>query len=62
MTPRNLSSKIYLGDAVYAEWEGPMLKLTTSDGVQDTNTIYLEDFVLADLKRFLQASQDKGGS
>lgn len=35
-------AKRYLGDAVYAEIEDGMVKLTTEDGIQATNTIYLE--------------------
>lgn len=38
-------NKEYLGDGVYIEVERNMLKLTTSDGTRDTNTIYFEDFV-----------------
>ena len=35
-------AKSYLGDGVYAEVEGGMVKLTTSDGMTETNTIFLE--------------------
>lgn len=42
-------AKEYLGDAVYVErdpnWE-QAVKLTTSDGARDTNTIILEPEVL----------------
>jgi hypothetical protein len=38
------STKEYLGDAVYAEIDNLMVKLTTEDGdgPEPTNTIYLE--------------------
>ena len=52
-------AKIYLGDAVYAEWEHGMLKLTTSNGISDTNTIYLEPEVIAALQLYLKASERK---
>jgi hypothetical protein len=42
--------KRYLGDAVYVEIERGMFKLTTSDGMEDTNTIYLEPDVFAALQ------------
>jgi endo-beta-N-acetylglucosaminidase D len=32
----------YLGDGVYVEMEGGMIKLTTENGICVTNTIYLE--------------------
>jgi hypothetical protein len=49
--------KTYLGDAVYAEWEEGMLKLTTSNGIYDTNTIYLDWSVLPELKRYMAAAE-----
>jgi hypothetical protein len=50
--------KTYLGDAEYAEWENGVLKLTTSHGIGDTNTIYLELEVLDSLKSYLKSSGD----
>lgn len=38
----NPHKKTYLGDAVYIEWRGYSIKLTTSNGLEDTNTIILE--------------------
>lgn len=34
--------KEYLGDSVYVEVEGGMLKLTTENGEEPSNTIFLE--------------------
>jgi hypothetical protein len=48
-------SKTYLGDAVYAEWTNGMIKLTTSDGIHETNTIWLEPEVWGNLKRYVEA-------
>ena len=46
-------AKRYLGDAVYAADHGNgMIVLTTEDGYQATNTIYLEPEVFAELLRF----------
>ena len=47
-----MSYKRYLGDAVYAELEDGDLKLTTSDGLSDTNTIFLEPEVVKALLDF----------
>ena len=38
--------KKYLGDGVYVELVYGGLKLTTSDGIEDTNTIFFEPEVL----------------
>jgi hypothetical protein len=44
----------YLGDGVYIEFDGYQIKLTTSDGIHDTNTIYLEDQVLAAFLQYVK--------
>lgn len=42
--------RTYLGDGVYVELEGTgTIKLVTSDGLRDTNTIYLEPEVYLQL-------------
>jgi hypothetical protein len=38
--------QVYLGDGVYADWDGSMVVLTTNDGRENTNRIYLEPAVL----------------
>ena len=45
--------KTYLGDGVFADIERGMLKLTTEDGIHVTNTIYLEEFVYAQLQQYV---------
>lgn len=42
--------KTYLGDAVYAEETAGMIRLTTEDGLDETNVIYLEPEVAMRLK------------
>lgn len=44
-----LIDKRYLGDGVYASYDGYHIVLTAEDGVVATNTIYLEPSVLAAL-------------
>lgn len=36
------ANKEYLGDGVYASFDGMQIALTTEDGIQATNTIYIE--------------------
>lgn len=45
-------SKTYLGDAVYADFDGIHIILTTEDGISTTNTIFLEPAVLEALNRY----------
>lgn len=40
------NQKVYLGDGVYAEDDGHGIVLTTSNGIDVTNVIYLEPEVL----------------
>jgi predicted DNA-binding protein (UPF0278 family) len=51
-------NKEYLGDAVYVEVLGDMLKLTTSNGYKDTATIYLEPEVYSALTKFVERVKD----
>ena len=39
-------SKEYLGDSVYASFEDGMIKLTTENGGEASNTIYMESVVV----------------
>ncbi|MEQ1861862.1 MAG: hypothetical protein ABMA13_18240 [Chthoniobacteraceae bacterium] len=47
--------KAYLGDAVYAESAMNGVVLTTSNGVEVSNTIVLEPEVIAALFRFVES-------
>ena len=46
--------KEYLGDCVYVELVGSQLKLTTNNGYDDSNVIYLEKAVFDALVKFTQ--------
>lgn len=54
--PNNQTMKDYLGDSVYAEWDGYHIVLTTNNGYLDDprNTIALDPMVLTALKNFEQ--------
>ena len=47
------TAKRYLGDGVYAAFDEMHIVLTTEDGIQATNTIYLDDQVIAALKAYI---------
>ena len=52
--------KTYLGDAVYASYDGYMIKLTTEDGAgadPTTNVIYLEPLTVSQFLDFLKKIQ-----
>lgn len=46
--------KIYLGDSVYAEFDGFGIWLTTKNGFGPSNKIYLEPDVLGNLNKFVE--------
>jgi hypothetical protein len=46
-------TKVYLGDGLYADFDGNMVILTAEDGTKITNVGYLEPAVLAALLRTL---------
>jgi len=52
-------TEMYLGDAVYAKYDGFHLTLTTRDGTDiPTNTIHLEQGVLNTLDMFRKQLQE----
>jgi hypothetical protein len=46
--------KTYLGDGVYADYDGYYIILTTEDGYHSTNKIYLDDEVVDELRSFIK--------
>lgn len=46
--------KQYLGDSVYADFDGRGITLTTENGYGPSNTIYLEPEVLAALNKYVE--------
>ena len=47
-------SKQYIGDGVYVEYDNYGVILTTEDGIEATNIIYLEAVVLNNLNEYLK--------
>lgn len=52
-------NKTYLGDGAYAEFGDQHIKLTAENGERATDTIFLEDNVLAAFLRALSTHYDK---
>jgi hypothetical protein len=46
--------KAYLGDGVYAQYDGYTVTLTTENGVDETNVIFLEPNVVESLLKYLK--------
>lgn len=46
--------KEYLGDGVYADFDGGFLVLTTEDGIRATNQIFLEPEVIGALLAYVE--------
>jgi hypothetical protein len=49
-----MQNKTYLGDGVYAAYDGWMVALTTENGYEATNTVYLEPSVLEALQKYVE--------
>lgn len=48
-------NKQYLGDSVYVSMDGDMIKLTTENGIDIKNTIYLEPEIYSNLVKFVES-------
>lgn len=49
-----MSNQVYLGDGAYARFDGYQLELYTSNGIEETNNIYLDAHKLENLFIFLK--------
>lgn len=54
MTIRHTDKADYLGDGVYADMDGQMVRLTTENGVEATNEIFLEPEIVLALVRYAE--------
>ncbi|MGA3064155.1 MAG: hypothetical protein ABSD90_13175 [Methylocystis sp.] len=53
---RDQTAKTYLGDGVYATFDGYQAVLTAENGVETTNRIYLEPETIGALIRFARVN------
>lgn len=51
-TERETSTEVYLGDGLYASFDGFQVKVYSSNGINATNEIYLEPVVFAALAAY----------
>lgn len=49
-----MQTKTYLGDGAYVEFDGWSVIVTTSNGVSETNRIYLEPRCIENLLEFIE--------
>lgn len=56
-----MDNKIYLGDSVYAEFDGFGILLTTQNGkpTDPSNSIYLEPSIIENLNAFVNAIKQR---
>jgi hypothetical protein len=51
--------RCYLGDAVYADYDGYHIVLTTEDGISTTNTIFLDEGVTNSLLSYIKQLKEE---
>lgn len=48
----------YLGDGLYASWDGHQIELYASNGIRKTNSVFLDGQVFAAFEEFVQRIKD----
>ena len=56
------ADKRYLGDGLYADWDGQRLIVTAENGIEATDTIYLETETWAALVDYIDGLRAKAGA
>lgn len=56
--PKTLRT-VYLGDGLYASFDGFQLRLYASDGISETNEVFLDSDTLASLLQFVEFIKEK---
>ena len=55
-----MESPTYLGDSVYASFDGYQIKLFTNNGFGESNVIFLEDGTYDALLKFVEKFENDG--
>lgn len=56
------SEATYLGDGLYAKYDGWQIELYVSNGVSETNRVYLEPSVLQAFQAWVKRLDSKAGA
>lgn len=54
-----MENQEYLGDGVYAEWDGYGVWIYTSNGIENSDRIYIEQETLQSLNAFFDNKLDE---
>lgn len=57
-----MNKETYLGDAVYASFDGYQIKLRTTNGIETTNEIYLEPETFNNLVKWKRALSEESNN
>ncbi len=65
MLSKFLRERTYLGDGLYVSCDGAHIVLAANNGIEDTNTVYLEPMVLKAFEEYIvefrEAVKEAGG-
>jgi hypothetical protein len=56
------TDKVYLGDGLYAAWDGYRVILTAENGIEATDTVYLDENTWAALVNYIGTLKKKARS
>jgi hypothetical protein len=59
MPTEDLSLPVYLGDGLYAEYDGWQIRIYASNGVRVTNEVYLEPSVLQSFLSYIKTIRER---
>jgi hypothetical protein len=60
-TKSDLPEPVYLGDGLYADFDGWQIELYASDGERKTNRVYLEPTVLGRFEEYVKGLRERLG-